>query len=79
MNKKLANYFILTTRRNNKMLSLNKSIPPLKHKINLIKCLDKDHYSHSNHSSILKIITSSIRKFKNGMTVKMRGINNNKM
>ena len=80
MNKKLANFVILTTRRNNKMLSLNKSIPPLKHKINLIKCLDKDHYSHSNHSSILKIITSSnILKFKNGITVKMMGINNNKM
>ena len=77
MNKKLANYFILTTRRNNKMLSLNKSIPPLKHKINLIKCLDKNLYSHSNHSSILKIITSSnILKFKNGITVNSRGINN---
>ncbi len=76
MNKKLANYFILTTRRNNKMLSLNKSIPPLKHKINLIKCLDKNLYSHSNHSSVLKIITNSIIKFKNGITVKVREINN---
>ena len=81
MNKKLANFVILTNRTNNKMLSLNKSIlPPLKNKINLIYCLDKNLYSYSNHSSILKIITSSnILKFKNGITVKMRGINNNKM